>query len=117
MRGPWDWYRWGVEALVTNQAKDGAWVESASTHTWNSNRPVNYKAALNTAFALLFLKRSHPMKELTPKLPFTAKELNEGIAQLRPKDKFPLHPVTAPPESRERDRPATAPSRSEKSER
>jgi hypothetical protein len=36
----------------------------------------------DTSFALLFLKRSHPLKELTARLPFKAKELNQGIARL-----------------------------------
>jgi hypothetical protein len=45
-----------------------------------------YGPVLKTAFALLFLKRSHPMRELTLKLPYTAKELNERIARLRPSE-------------------------------
>jgi hypothetical protein len=94
-----EWYRWGAEALVTNQSRKG-W--------WQSTSKINYRATMSTAFALLFLKRSHPMKDLTPKLPFTAKELNEGIAHLRPDDKFPVH--GGPP----LERSTVAPSRSTK---
>jgi hypothetical protein len=95
-----DWYRWGAEALVTNQSRKGGWPPSPEG--------TDYKATLNTTFALLFLKRSHPMKDLTPKLPFTAKELNEGIAHLRPDDKFPVHGGPPP------ERSTVVPSRSTK---
>lgn len=84
--GDKEWYRWGAEILVTNQLKNGSWpgvpVRQAAINIM-MERP-EYGPVLNTAFALLFLKHSHPMKELTAKLPFTAKELNEGIARLRP---------------------------------
>jgi hypothetical protein len=39
-------------------------------------------AVADTSFALLFLKRSHPLKELTAKLPLKGKKLNQGIASL-----------------------------------
>jgi hypothetical protein len=95
-----DWYRWGAEGLVTNQKKDGWWpdvpLEKRGTR-------LAYKATLCTSFALLFLKRSHPMKDLTAKLPFTAKELNEGITRRRPSDKFPVRITTTPSPSRNKD--------------
>ena len=113
-----DWYRWGVEALLPNQSRSGAWTERATTHTnWNGGRPISYGAILNTSFALLFLKRSHPMRDLTPKLPDKWKELNQGIAQLQPKDKFPFHTTTAPIESKRRDRPSRTPIRGAKHQR
>lgn len=96
-----EWYRWGAEALVMNQSRTGAWLTSPG--------PLDFKATINTAFALLFLKRSHPMKDLTPKLPFKAKELNEGIALLRPDDKFPVRPMLTSVESKSQNR-TTSPS-------
>lgn len=54
------------------------------------------------------------MKDLTSKLPFTARELNKGIAQLRPGDKFPLRPVIAPAESRSHDGIMKTPTRGAK---
>jgi hypothetical protein len=88
-----EWYRWGAEMLVTNQQAGGEWLKDATPGPKDFST-VRYGPVLNTAFALLFLKRSHPMKELTPKLPFTAKELNEGIARLRPSDKYPIRLVS-----------------------
>jgi hypothetical protein len=99
-----DWYRWGAESLVTNQSKRGGWTKAV--HWETSNGRMNYMPTLSTAFALLFLKRSHPTKDLTPKLPFTAKELNQGIARLRPRDRFPIHPVS--------DSPTVTPSRGQR---
>ena len=83
--GDKEWYRWGAESLVTNQEPGGEWLKRATLGP-KDFVIVNYGPVLNTAFALLFLKHSHPMKELTPKLPFTAKELNQGIARLREAD-------------------------------
>jgi len=99
--GDKDWYRWGAESLVTNQAKGGSWTGASPTPEWGGKRNYDYRAALSTAFALLFLKRAHPMKDLTPKLPFTAKELNEGIAGLRAGDKYPLRSTTISTPSRD----------------
>jgi hypothetical protein len=87
-----DWYRWGAEGLVTNQQKSGWWPE-APPHKRIPKGPV-YKATLNTSFALLFLKRSHPMKDLTAKLPYTPTELKEGIMRLRPRDVYQSHTIT-----------------------
>ncbi|HTU92108.1 MAG TPA: hypothetical protein VMF69_18640 [Gemmataceae bacterium] len=89
-----DWYRWGAEVLVSNQKKSGCWPRWGVGLTQKADM-ADYGASLNTAFALLFLKRSHPMKDVTPKLPFTAKELNEGIARLGPREKYPLRPMVA----------------------
>ncbi len=101
--GDKDWYRWGAESLLANQTKGGWWTGASPHPEWGSKRNYDYKASLSTAFALLFLKRSHPMKELTPKLPFTAKELNEGIARLGPNDKFPVRSPDDPVGSRNPD--------------
>ncbi len=104
-----DWYRWGAEVLVTNQKKSGWWPDAPVEKRIPN---ATYKAMLCTSFALLFLKRSHPMKDLTAKLPFTAKELNEGIARLRPRDKFPLDRQATPSRSKSLERSVTTPSES-----
>lgn len=100
--GDKDWYRWGAESLVTNQNKGGFWTGASPNPEWGGKRNYDYRASMSTAFALLFLKRAHPMKDLTAKLPFTAGELNDAIAGLRPDDKFPPRPVAAPTPSRSR---------------
>ncbi len=100
--GDKDWYRWGARILIACQSPSGEW----RTLSFNANEipKAYYGPTLNTAFALLFLKRSHPMKELTPKLPFTAKELNEGIARLRAGKKLPVGTTTTSSEGRNPDR-------------
>jgi hypothetical protein len=80
--GDKDWYRWGVEDLVINQLEDGSWGRATAKNALQQAAYGGYGNALNTAFALLFLKRSHPMKDLTPKLAVNAKELNQGIARV-----------------------------------
>jgi hypothetical protein len=72
-----DWYRWGAEMLVTNQTERGDWPK------WEcgpNDAFADYGANLNTAFALLFLKRSHLVKDLTAKLPYKPDLLEKGIA-------------------------------------
>lgn len=101
--GDKDWYRWGAESLVTNQSKGGFWTGASPNPEWGGKRNYDYRATMTTAFALLFLKRSHPMKDLTPKLPLIGKDLNAALASLRPDDKFPLRPVTEPSRSRNRE--------------
>lgn len=101
--GDKDWYRWGAESLVTNQFKGGWWTGESPQLEWAGKRNYDYKAALTTAFALLFLKRAHPMKDLTPKLPVRGEKLNEGIAGLRQEDKFPVRATPPPAPSRNRD--------------
>jgi hypothetical protein len=102
--GDKDWYRWGAESLVTNQAKGGFWTGESLQLEWTGKRNYDFKATLTTAFALLFLKRAHPMKDLTPKLPVTGEKLNEGIASLRPEDKFPVRATASPAPSRNREK-------------
>ncbi len=54
-----DWYGWGAQLLVANQSPDGHW-NSANYHGHNAN--------LDTCFALLFLKRSNLVQDLTENL-------------------------------------------------
>lgn len=101
--GDKDWYRWGAGVLVTSQRPGGEWRSfsfSANSRPSSSPAPI-----LNTAYALLFLKRSHPMKDLTPKLPFTAKELNQGIARLLAGENLPERTATTSSESKKPESP------------
>ncbi|MGH7171734.1 MAG: hypothetical protein ACRELG_15770 [Gemmataceae bacterium] len=84
--GDKEWYRWGAEVLVSNQLDTGEFDAGDKREDARFPRPDPYGPILKTAFAILFLKHSHPMKDLTPKLPFTAKQLNDAIARLRPSD-------------------------------
>ncbi len=54
-----DWYGWGAQILVHNQQGDGAWPSAF----YHGNNPP-----LNTCFALLFLKRSNLVQDLTNNL-------------------------------------------------
>lgn len=77
-----DWYRWVAELFVTNQRPAGDWPNFPYSEKDASSG--GFGPSLNTAFALLVLKRAHPMKDLTPKLSVTAKELNQSLARLIP---------------------------------
>jgi hypothetical protein len=74
-----DWYRWGAEALVTNQTERGDWRLSAHPRDLDPGGI----ACVRTAFALLFLKRSNLAPDLTAKLPFKPEELNRAVRAAR----------------------------------
>ncbi len=57
--GDRDWYLWGAEMLVANQAADGSWPNGG----FHGSHP-----AINTSFGLLFLRRANLAKDLTAKL-------------------------------------------------
>lgn len=79
-----DWYRWGAEILIGHQSQDGSWTEDGGYH---GQHPV-----LNTAFALMFLKRAN----LTPDL---SRRLTVDVAALTSKvdDKASPKPATPSP--------------------
>ena len=62
-----DWYGWGAQSLIKNQEPDGYWN--------NSPYPGNGRVT-NTCFALLFLKRSNLVRDLTDNL-----RLQTGISK------------------------------------
>jgi hypothetical protein len=74
-----DWYRWGAEALVTNQTERGDWCASTDLRDLDPGAI----ACVRAAFALLFLKRSNLAPDLTAKLPFKPVELNKGVLAIR----------------------------------
>ena len=59
--GKRDWYDVGVKMLLPIQEKEGNWT----TNKYSGSTPV-----LDTCFALLFLKRSNLMQDLSDRLPF-----------------------------------------------
>jgi hypothetical protein len=61
-----DWYGWGAQILVHNQSADG---------DWRFSQYHGSTAPLNTCFALLFLRRSNLVQDLTNHL-----RLNTGIS-------------------------------------
>jgi hypothetical protein len=72
-----DWYRWGAEMLITNQTPRGDW---GSWDFGPYDLYEDYGPTINTSFALLFLKRSHLLKDLTARLPYKPDALEKGIA-------------------------------------
>ncbi|MCI0459978.1 MAG: hypothetical protein L0Z62_23755 [Gemmataceae bacterium] len=50
-----DWYAWGAEILLSKQREDGSWSDA-------------FPGAVDTCFALLFLKRVNVAQDLTQKL-------------------------------------------------
>jgi hypothetical protein len=53
--GKRDWYAWGSHLILNSQKSDGDWRD-------------HYEPAIDTSFALLFLKRSNLIKDLTENL-------------------------------------------------
>jgi hypothetical protein len=59
--GNQDWYGLGVDMLLPSQQSDGSWTNG----NYTGSTP-----ALDTCFALLFLKRSNLVQDLSDRLPF-----------------------------------------------
>ena len=97
MIGDKDWYKWGTGILIAAQGSRGEWNNVlVNGKNFGGGRGISTMVVADTSFALLFLKRSHPLKELTAKLPFKARELNQGIARLL-NGAPPLEPSTTTP--------------------
>jgi hypothetical protein len=79
-----DWFRWGTEGIVANQAPTGEWLEGGG---YPAATPV-----ANTCFALLFLRRSNLVADLTAALKLNPADLTKAI-----KAKIAPAPVVAPP--------------------
>ncbi len=80
-----DWYRWGADVLLANQGRSGEFGPPEGGDI--SEYPVN------TAFALLFLKRSHLLRDLTAKLPCKGEGLEKGIATILQGGRVPAGPA------------------------
>jgi hypothetical protein len=59
--GSRDWYDVGAKMLLSNQQKEG---------NWSMGRYSGSTPPLDTCFALLFLKRSNLVQDLSDRLPF-----------------------------------------------
>ena len=57
-----DWYSWGVSILLPNQKDNGAWRSTGYPGHGHANNTID------TCFALLFLKRSNLVHDLTENL-------------------------------------------------
>ena len=61
-----DWYTWGSDVLLVNQAADGSWQGDNS-------------ATVDTCFALLFLKRANLARDLTARLKGQLRDPGEAV--------------------------------------
>ncbi|HVS34567.1 MAG TPA: hypothetical protein VMS17_03230, partial [Gemmataceae bacterium] len=93
--GGHDWYDWGAEILVANQNPDGAWRG-------------DYPPAVDTCFALLFLKRANVARDLTSLL---KGKTDLGVVTLKgdPNAGNPLKGVEPPPGKPKPDDPVVTP--------
>jgi hypothetical protein len=66
-----DWYRWGADWLVKTQRQDGSWSAPRGNEAGREDAVV---AQVDTALALLFLKRVNPAHDLALNLQGLAKE-------------------------------------------
>lgn len=84
-----DWYRWGAEILIGHQSPDGSWSEDGGYH--------GQSPPLNTAFALMFLKRANLTPDLTRRLTVDTAALTAKVdVAVAPK---PPPPTPEPKES------------------
>jgi hypothetical protein len=84
-----DWYRWGAEILIGHQSPDGSWSEDGGYH--------GQSPPLNTAFALMFLKRANLTPDLTRRLTVDTAALTARVdVKVAPK---PPAPTPEPKES------------------
>lgn len=82
-----DWYRWGLEVLVCHQKLDGSWVEGG----FPGEHPV-----INTAFALLFLKRANLTPDLSKRLMADTRQIAAKVSE-KPAPKVEPPPPPPPP--------------------
>jgi hypothetical protein len=71
-----DWYGWGVQMLLANQFRDGSWF-------CNGQYP-GADLPIDTSFALLFLKRSNLVQDLTDNLNFYLAIIDPGAQRTSP---------------------------------
>jgi hypothetical protein len=79
-----DWFRWGTEGIIAHQEPTGEWLEGGG---YPAATPV-----ANTCFALLFLRRSNLVADLTAALKLNPADLTKAI-----KAKIAPPPVVAAP--------------------
>lgn len=108
--GKKDWYVWGAEILICNQAANGSWDEDGG---YPGQTPT-----INTCLALLFLRRANLTPDLSKKLivnitTLTAKvddKLSPKVEPPPPTPKVEQPPkVEAPPPTPKKEEPKAAP--------
>ena len=105
--GKKDWYLWGAEILVGNQAASGAWDEDGG---YPGQTPI-----INTCMALMFLKRANLTPDLSKKLvvdtgALTAKVDDKLTPKVEPK---PSPKVEEPPPTPKVEEPKVEPKKEE----
>jgi hypothetical protein len=93
--GKKDWYQWGAEILVCNQAANGSWDEDGG---YPGQSPI-----VNTCFALLFLKRANLTPDLSKRL-----VVDTGVLTAKVDDKI-TPKVEPPPPSPKVEEPPPSP--------
>ena len=83
-----DWYKWGAEILLCHQKPDGSWEEGG----YPGESPT-----LNTALALLFLKRANLTPDLSKRLIVDSSALTTRTSDPPPAPKPEPPPKTEPP--------------------
>lgn len=83
-----DWYRWGAEILIGNQLQDGSWAEGG----YHGEKPV-----LNTALAILFLKRANLTPDLSKRLIVDSSTLTAKVNEPKPEPPPPPPPPKSEP--------------------
>jgi len=86
--GQKDWYRWGAEILVANQAPAGNWQAGLYP---GSTPPCD------TCLALLFLRRSNLASDLTGSLALSSANLAKDLSDKLPDPAETKAPLVAPP--------------------
>jgi hypothetical protein len=71
-----DWYQWGAEILVGHQLRDGSWKDAMA----HGDHPV-----VDTALAILFLKRANLTPDLSKRLILDTSVLTTRVGDTPPK--------------------------------
>lgn len=82
-----DWYRWGAEILIGNQLADGSWADGG----FPGEKPM-----LNTALAILFLKRANLTPDLSKRLIIDSSALTAKVNEPPPPPPPPPPPKKEP---------------------
>jgi len=91
--GNQDWYLWGADYLLRTQQPSGAWDDPPDSGV----AVLHMGSAINTAFAILFLKRANLAMDLTSYM--------KGEAVLRVSDR-PAKPTPSPMKPADSDKPS-----------
>ena len=85
-----DWYLWGAEILVGHQQEDGSWPNEKEAYAGESE-------VLNTAFAILFLRRANLTPDLSRRLISDSSALTASVSKPTPPAPTPPRPTPPAP--------------------